>query len=127
MYLGICCGGLEKERVEPRLLLCFHQAGTYSHRLYPGLLLPPLMAIYTDEARDLENRSLRKVTNPLTFQIRTKYDIISIKGMKLPYASHIEFEKIPFDLHLHFDQFQVQSNCKSHGHPDLQCSVMDLS
>lgn len=104
----------------------WHRMGTYSHRLNPGLLLPLLAGVYADEVRGSENASLRKIMNPLTFQIRTKYDIILIKGMKWPYESHVEFEKIPFNLHLCFDQFQVQSNCKSHGHPDLQCSAMDL-
>lgn len=104
----------------------WHRMGTCGHRLCPGLLLPPLVGIYADEARDLENANLRKITNMLTFQIKTKYDILLIKGMKRPYESHVEFEMIPFNFHLHFDQFQVQSNCKSHGHPDLQCSAVDL-
>jgi len=46
----------------------WHGTGTYSCRLYPGLMLPPLMGICTDEARDLETENLKKITNPLTFQ-----------------------------------------------------------
>lgn len=40
----------------------WQRIGTHSHRLYPGLLLPPLVVIYTDEARNLENANLRLQT-----------------------------------------------------------------
>lgn len=126
--LEICWGCLEKERVEPWLILHFHHTGTDWAPTATGCIQGSfclLRWVFTKRGRDLENASLRMITSPLTFQIRKTWHYFNQRyEVSLCITCWIW---IPFNLHLHFDQFQVQSNCKSHGHPDFQCSAMDLS
>lgn len=69
----------------------WHRMHTYSHRLYPGLLLPPLMSVYKKRWRFRECK-LKKDYQPLDISNKKKNDIILIKDMKYACGLHVEFE-----------------------------------
>lgn len=55
-FLGVFGEGKDGAMADSSLSPHWHRMGTYSHRLYPGLLLPPLMNVYK-KGRYLENAS----------------------------------------------------------------------
>lgn len=64
----------------------------FTRMAHNGHLQPPVVSrtpfatsggyMSAGEAEDLENAKLREITNPLTCQIRKKYDTILIKAVK---------------------------------------------